>query len=88
MKQMTLIVILISLILASLLLCQEEQTFYLKNGQKVMGTVIEKNDSSGVYTVETSFGIVKINKADLKVANIVVKLRNGDMIKGELLDED
>ncbi|RAP32075.1 hypothetical protein DID76_01525 [Candidatus Marinamargulisbacteria bacterium SCGC AG-414-C22] len=63
------------------------QTFHLKTGDKITGTVIEHNTEKGVYNIKTEYGIVIINQSEIKKDIVVVWLKNGDKIVGELLVE-
>ena len=79
---------LIFLTLFSQLLFAEVRTFYLKSGDQITGEIQSYNDSSKLYKVKTSIGIVSINAKDLKETEIRIYLKNGDRIQGILLKED
>ena len=66
----------------------QEETFYLKNGQRVVGTIVEKNDSTGVYIVQTSYGNVTFNETDLQLPEVDLHLKTGEILKGELIEEN
>ncbi len=67
---------------------QEVETFYLKSGEKVIGTVLDKNDSTGVFTIESAYGTITLNQSDIKATLVEVSMKTGELIKGELLKED
>ena len=48
---------------------QQEETFYLKSGDKVSGTITAETDDT--YVVSTSFGSVTIKKADIIPKKVV-----------------
>ena len=48
---------------------QQEETFYLKSGDKVSGTITVETDDT--YVVSTSFGSVTIKKADIIPKKVV-----------------
>jgi hypothetical protein len=62
MVTVTLVLLNSSLIIAGDL-PQQEETFYLKSGDKVSGTITTETDST--YIVTTSFGSVTIQKVDI-----------------------
>ena len=63
----------------------EERTFILKDGSIVKGTVLEEGDDH--YRVATTFGEVRLNKADLKKTNVRLTLSDGSTVVGVLLEE-
>ena len=68
MVTVTLVLLNSSLIIAGDL-PQQEETFYLKSGDKVSGTITTETDST--YIVTTSFGSVTIQKVDINPKKVV-----------------
>jgi hypothetical protein len=77
-------IIIIAILLSGGLIAQDK-TFYLKSGDKVLGTLTTETDST--FTVETSFGAVTINKENIKPEEAIVYLKSGDKLKGVILSE-
>ncbi|MDP6684729.1 MAG: hypothetical protein QGH24_02155 [Candidatus Marinimicrobia bacterium] len=69
----------------TILFSQDTKEFYLKSGDRVSGTVTGETDST--YTLETAFGNVTINKADIQPDEVVIYLSSGDKVKGVLILE-
>ena len=69
---------------SSLLLGQGDEIFTLKSGDRITGTVVTEDVQ--FIEVLTSFGVVKILKSDLKLDVVEIHLKNGDHLKGELLE--
>lgn len=67
------------------ILSAQEKTFYLKSGDKVSGTLTGESDST--FTLETSFGVVTINKNNIKPEEAIIYLKTGDKLKGVILSE-
>ncbi|MCH7613988.1 MAG: hypothetical protein IIB45_11600, partial [Candidatus Marinimicrobia bacterium] len=63
----------------------QERTFYLKSGDKVIGSVKSETDST--YIVETAFGEITINKAEVKPEEVFIFLKSGDKLRGIVLSE-
>ena len=63
----------------------QEQTFKLKDGTVISGTVQEETDST--IQVETKFGIVTINKSELILTQYEVKLKTGEILVGFITGE-
>ncbi|MCH7764585.1 MAG: hypothetical protein IIB95_12755 [Candidatus Marinimicrobia bacterium] len=63
----------------------QEKTFYLKSGDKVIGSVKSETDST--YIVETAFGEITINKAEVKPEEVFISLKSGDKLRGIVLSE-
>ncbi len=82
-KRLILLIVLLICFLAG----QEEQTFFFKNGQRVVGTLVEKNDSTGVYTLRTNYGTISFHESELQFPEIEVHLKSGEILSGELLEE-
>ncbi len=63
----------------------QERTFYLKSGDRVTGSIKSETDST--YTIETSFGVVTINKNNVKPEEAFIFLKSGDKLRGIILSE-
>lgn len=63
----------------------QETTFHLQSGDKVIGSVKSETDST--YIVETSFGEITINKAEVKPEEAFIILKSGDKLRGIILSE-
>ncbi|MFQ6605760.1 MAG: hypothetical protein ACE5D8_09450 [Fidelibacterota bacterium] len=74
-------------IMISSLAGQEKQTYFFKNGQRVTGSLIDKNDSTGVYTVQTNYGVITFTESELQFPEISVHLKSGEIFTGELMLE-
>ncbi|NOZ08034.1 MAG: hypothetical protein GXO91_04040 [FCB group bacterium] len=64
----------------------DERTFILVSGDRITGQVISV-DENGIYTVKTSFGLVTFHKDDIKPDEVELYLKNGDKLKGTLIEE-
>jgi len=69
----------------AILFSQDTKEFYLKSGDRVSGTVSGETDST--YTLETTFGAVTLNKADIQPDEVMIYLKSGDKVKGILILE-
>jgi hypothetical protein len=61
----------------------QEKTFYLNSGDKITGSIKSETDST--YTVETSFGVLTINKNNVKPEEAFIFLKSGDKLRGIIL---
>ena len=61
------------------------QEFYLKRGDRISGTVSIETDCT--YPLETTFGAVTLNKADIQPDEVMIYLKSGDKVKGILILE-
>ena len=68
------------LFLVSALLSENLQTFRMEDGTKIIGTIISENDS--VFEIETSLGIVQIEKRDIKKSNWKFYMNDGTILVG------
>ncbi|SVA37111.1 uncharacterized protein METZ01_LOCUS89965 [marine metagenome] len=73
------------IVIGTLLFSQDTKEFYLKSGDRVSGMITGETDST--YTIETSFGAVTINKADIRPDEVLIYLNSGDKVKGVLILE-
>ena len=75
------------IVFSTFLIGQDIQTFYLKNGEKIKGTVTNKNEITGEVTVQTKYGIISFHKDDIVHLLVQVELKSGEVIKGSLIEE-
>ena len=76
MKQM----VLLTFLSLSIFFSKDSQTFKLEDGTKITGKVIsEEND---IFEVETQFGLVQIEKKDIKKYQCKVFMNNGNILIG------
>ena len=68
------------LFLVSTLLSENLQTFRMEDGTKIIGTVISENDS--VFEIETSLGIVQIEKRAIKKSRWKFYMNDGTILVG------
>jgi hypothetical protein len=68
------------LFLISTLLSESLQTFKMEDGTKIIGTIISENDS--VFEIETSLGIIQIEKKDIKKSKWKFFMNNGTILVG------
>tara|TARA_B000000460_G_C21150508_1_gene236857 strand:+ start:161 stop:496 length:336 start_codon:yes stop_codon:yes gene_type:complete len=59
---------------------EETQTFKLKDGTKVIGTIISEDNL--VFEVETSLGLVQIEKKSIKKSQWKVFMNDGTVLVG------
>ncbi len=78
--------IFLSILISGGIIFAQDKTFYLKSGDKVTGTITAETDTS--FTVQTDFGTVFINKADVKPEEAIIYLKSGDKLKGVILSEN
>lgn len=82
-----LVIFTLVILLTTGLIAQEEQTFLLKSGDRITGTIVSINDSTGVYVIQTGFGQVTINKEQIIPPSATILLKNGNKLSGELIEE-
>ena len=63
----------------------QEQVFYLKSGDKITGTIIEETETA--YKINTTFGMVTLNKEEIQPEEVEVFLKSGDRLQGVLLSQ-
>ena len=63
----------------------ENQSFKLKDGTMINGTVIEENDDT--YTIQTKYGSVTVNKNELVQKEYEINLKSGEIFSGMKLSE-
>ena len=64
-------------------LVAQEQVFYLKSGDKITGTIIEETETA--YKINTTFGMVTLNKEEIQLDEVEVFLKSGDRLQGVLI---
>ena len=76
------------LILANLIFSQsgENQSFKLKDGTIINGTVTEENNDS--ITIQTQYGLVTINRNEIVQTQYEVKLQSGETLIGTKAGEN
>ena len=70
----------IFLLLTSALFSDSLQTFKMEDGTKILGTIISENDS--VFEIETTLGIVQIEKRDIKKSKWKFFMTDGNILVG------
>ena len=60
----------------AILFSQDAKEFYLKSGDRVSGTISVETDST--YTIETVFGTVTLNKANIQTDEELIYLKSED----------
>jgi len=68
------------LFLVSALFSERLQTFRMEDGTKIIGTILSENDS--VFEIETSLGIVQIEKRDIKKSKWKFYMNDGTILVG------
>ena len=73
-------ILLFYLCIGTLCFSKDLQVFKLKNGTKIKGEIIAENDSS--YEIDSRFGLVQIEKKDIKRTECRVFLTDGNIMIG------
>ena len=73
------------LFLFSSLLAQDVQTFRMEDGTKIIGTILSENDT--VFEIETSLGIVQIEKRDIKKSKWKFFMNDGTILVGNKVSD-
>jgi len=66
----------------------DEQTIYLKNGDKITGTIIETNAQTGDIIVETKYGKLTVKPENILEEVVSIELATGDKLKGRILSKN
>ena len=82
MKYIIIIIISLNAIFAQ---TDENQSFKLKDGTTINGTVIEENDDT--YTIQTKYGSVTVKKNELVQKEYEINLKSGEIFSGMKLSE-
>ena len=77
---MTFKILLVSICIGNFILSEDLQVFKLKNGTKIKGEIVLENDSS--YEIDSRFGLVQIDKKDIKKMECRVFLNDGNIMVG------
>ena len=77
MKSRILVIILIS----TLFFAKEEHSFKLKNGSKIIGTIVSENDE--IYELDTNMGLIQISKKDIKRFECLFFMNDGNILAGK-----
>lgn len=80
--------VLVCFLMAGMAWGQETKTFELKNGEKIIGSVVGTDEETGVLTVETAYGLVTISPERLVVDSVTVILKSGEILRGTLLHQN
>ena len=73
------------LFLFSSLLSQSVQTFRMEDGTRIIGTILSENDT--VFEIETSLGIVQIEKRDIKKSKWKFFMNDGTILVGNKVSD-
>lgn len=73
-------ILLVSICIGNFILSEDLQVFKLKNGTKIKGEIVLENDSS--YEIDSRFGLVQIDKKDIKKMECRVFLNDGNIMVG------
>ena len=73
-------ILLVSICICNFIFCNDSQVFKLKNGTKIKGEIVSENDSS--YEIDSRFGLVQIDKKDIKKMECRVFLNDGNIMVG------
>ena len=68
------------LFLVSALFSENLQTFRMEDGTKIIGTILSENDS--IFEIETSLGVVQIEKKDIKKSKWKFYMNDGAILVG------
>ena len=77
---MTFKILLVSICIGNFILSEDLQVFKLKNGTKIKGEIVLEDDSS--YEIDSRFGLVQIDKKDIKKMECRVFLNDGNIMVG------
>tara|TARA_Y100001960_G_C13997730_1_gene505254 strand:- start:34 stop:417 length:384 start_codon:yes stop_codon:yes gene_type:complete len=72
--------ILFIFISVSFLFSEEKHTFKLQNGTKIKGIITLEDDF--IFEVDTEFGLVQIEKKDIKKNEYKIYLKSGNILTG------
>ena len=64
----------------SIVLLQEEHSFKLEDGTKIVGYIVSEDEN--LYEVDTDLGLVQIEKKDIKKFQCMFFMNNGDILVG------
>ena len=73
------------IVISTFLFSQDTKEFHMKSGDRVSGVMTGETDST--YILETAFGLVTINKKDVRQQEAFIFLKSGDKLRGIILSE-
>jgi len=79
------IILLTSIGLRANLPTPDDQTIYLKSGEKLTGKIIKTDAQTGEISIQTKYGILIVHKDDILEEVITIELKSGDKLKGKIL---
>ncbi len=62
-----------------------DQTIYLKSGEKLTGKIIKTDAQTGEISIQTQYGILIVHKDDILEEIVSIDLKSGDKLKGKML---
>lgn len=63
----------------------DDQTIYLKSGEKLTGKIIKTDAQTGEISIQTKYGILIVHKDDILEEIVSLELKSGDKLKGKIL---
>ena len=72
------------ILVLSVLYAQDTKTLIMKSGDKITGQVVEETETT-ITIINPLMGQMTINKSELKQQVVVITLKSGDVVKGELV---
>ena len=85
---MRIFIISLLVLLVTGLPAQDYRTFHLKTGDKITGEIVAFDTSKNEITIQTVYGIIRINRDQLKEEAVTIFMESGDQLKGILISED
>ncbi|HCK98688.1 MAG TPA: hypothetical protein DHW42_01085 [Candidatus Marinimicrobia bacterium] len=79
------LILLTSIALLANLPTPDDQTIYLKSGEKLTGKIIKTDAQTGEISIQTEYGILIVHKDDILEEVITIELKSGDKLKGKIL---
>tara|TARA_Y100001970_G_C13816856_1_gene642824 strand:- start:125 stop:502 length:378 start_codon:yes stop_codon:yes gene_type:complete len=77
--------ILLIIIGLSFIFSKEEHTFKLQNGSKIKGIIMSEDDV--VFEVDTEFGLIQIEKKDVRKNQYKIYLKSWNILTGNKISE-
>lgn len=69
----------------SIIFSKEEHTFKLENGSKIKGIITFEDDS--IFEVNSEFGLVQIDKSDIKKNEYKIYLKSWNILTGNKISD-
>ncbi len=85
---MRIFIISLLVLLVTGLPAQDYRTFHLKTGDKITGKIIASDSTNNEITLKTAYGIIRINRDQLKEETVTIFMESGDQLKGILVSEN